>query len=139
MRTLGLVVSLGLLTACGSVSTDADAPPGDTIDSAGGARDALSPSTPFEELSDGEIASICVQVRDPGCAELGGDACLPVCDACAEPDIVEQIRASCPGNTTVGDVTNCIATFAQPPGGETQFCDGPATCVVDALVLVCAE
>lgn len=141
--TAALALVLALASSCGSVDAGgADAPPGGGVadarpDSAGGTADALSPSTPFESLSDAELTSVCVQVRDPGCDFFGGDACPPVCDPCADPGIVAALRAVCPDNTTVGDVTNCIATFATPLEGEPQFCDGPATCVIDAMVQVC--
>lgn len=149
MPTLRLVLLLGvlgLLAACGGDDDGgggADGAPGGS-DSAGSAdarvgADAPPPSTPFEDLSDPQLLTdVCAPIRDAACDVLGpSDACPPTCDPCAQADMVQRIREGCPDNATIGDVANCVATLVDPPKGDTQFCDGPANCLIDAMNLAC--
>ena len=134
-----LVLSVGL-AACGGGGDDdggsTDGPAGGA-DATGGGVDSPPAATPFEELTDEQLTDLCAAWRDAACEVVSDPvSCPPACDPCAQAGWPGDVRGNCAGNTTPGDVANCIATM-HVPGPDEPACDGQAACLFEAAADTC--
>lgn len=142
MRRLAAILGLSIcLAACGGGDDDdgnaADAPPGGADSTAAGV-DAPPAATPFEELTDEQLTDLCAAWRDAACDAVNDPvSCPPACDPCAQAGWPGNVRGNCAGNTTPGDVANCISTMHAPEGPDDPPCDGQAACLFTAAADSC--